>query len=130
MFPILIVHARVIPRRFSPSSGIYCCSLLRATSINRCITPTTRVLTLCVDSQVKASSLEWLRCVTPTGLQANALSKRYMSSQQEKKQSFWQSISQLDRVKQTLRDYGVVATVFHISMSLCVLAGMYALVDK
>ena len=58
---------------------------------------------------------------------------RQMSTQQEgekKQQSFLQSITQLDRVKQILRDYGVVAVVFHTSMSLCVLGGMYTLVDK
>ena len=56
-----------------------------------------------------------------------------MSTQQEeekKQQSFWQSITQLDRVKQVLRDYGVVAMLFHTSMSLCVLGGMYTLVDQ
>lgn len=128
---MLIIHARIVPRRINCSSGLYCCgSLLRAATISRYTTPTTRVLTLCFNSQVKASSLQSLQYVTLTGLQPHTLTKRYMSSQQEKKQSFWQSISQLDRVKQVLRDYGVVATVFHISMSLCVLGGMYALVDK
>lgn len=130
MSSILITHVRIFPRRFSYPSGVYYCNFVRATSINRFFTPTSRVSTLCLDSQVKASTLQSLKYVTPTGLQSNTLNRRYMSSQKETKQSFWQSISQLDRVKQTLRDYGVVAVVFHISMSLCVLAGMYTLVDK
>ena len=130
MSSILIARARIFPRIFdSGGVGIYC-SLLRANTINRYVTPTSRLLTLCLDSQIKASSLQSLKYVTPTGSQASALSRRYMSSQKENKQSFWQSISQLDRVKQILRDYGVVAMVFHISMSLCVLGGMYTLVDK
>lgn len=129
MCPMLIAYARIVPKRFY-SSGIYCCSFIRATTINRCITLTSRGLTSCIDSRTKASPLQYLKYITPTGLQTNTLCVRYMSSQAEKKQSFWQSITQLERVKQTLRDYGVVATVFHISMSLCVLGGMYALVDK
>ena len=129
MSSILIFQARIIPRRFNSGSGIYCCSLLCATTIGRCTTPTSRVFASCL-SQVKVSSIQSLKYVAPTELQANTLNVRHMSSEKEKKPSLWQSISQLDRVKQTLRDYGVVASVFHISMSLCVLAGMYTLVDK
>ena len=130
MSSMLIVHARIVPRRLNYTNGVYCCtSLLRATTISRCMPRTTQILTLCFDSQVKASPLQSVKSVTYTRVQPDSL--RYMSSQPEKKkQSFWQSISQLERVKQTLRDYGVVATVFHISMSLCVLGGMYMLVDK
>lgn len=130
MSSLLILQARIAPRRFNSVSGIYCCSLLRATAINHCVTPPSRVFTFYLDSQAKASPLQSLKCVTHTGYHPNTLSVRHMSSQNEKKQSFWQSISQLDRVRQTLRDYGVVATIFHLSMSLCALAGMYTLVDK
>ena len=130
MSPLLLIQARIIPRRINLTSGIYCCGLVRATIFGHCTTPTSGVLNSCRHSQVKASCKQSLKCVTPTGSLANTLNVRYMSSQNEKKQSFWQSITQLDRVKQTLRDYGVVASVFHISMSLCVLGGMYMLVDK
>jgi len=125
----LITHARIVPRRFD-LSGIYCCSYLRATTIHRCVTPNSRVLTLSFYSQARASSSRPLKCVTPIASQPHTFRIRYMSSQKEKKQSFWQSISRLDRVKQVLRDYGGVAVLFHTSMSLCALGGMYALVDK
>ena len=124
---MLIVHARIVTRRCSFTNGIYYC-LRSATTISRCTPPATQNLTLYFDSQVKASPLQSVKSVICTRLQPVSL--RYMSSQPEKKQSFWQSISRLERVKQTLRDYGAVATVFHISMSLCVLGGMYMLVDK
>ena len=129
MSSILIFQARIISRRLNSGSAIYCCGLLRGAAIGRCTTPTSRVFTSCLYSPVKVSSIQTPKYVTPTGVD-NTLNVRYMSSQKEKRPSFWQSISQLDRVKQTLRDYGVVASIFHISMSLCVLAGMYTLVDK
>ena len=130
MSSILVIQARIIPRRINLTSGIYRCSLVRTTTLGRWTTPTSVVLNSCRHSQVKASCMQSLKCVMPTGSQASTLNVRYMSSQNEKRPSLWQSITQLDRVKQILRDYGVVASVFHISMSLCVLGGMYMLVDK
>ena len=135
MLRLLCVNAKVIPTTIS-SRGLYCSSVLSNGTLNHCVTTTSRIspsFRCVVGHQTLSRSL---KIATPTIQQltyANSPGIRSMNTQQEgekKQQSFWQSITQIERVKQVLRDYGVVAVLFHTSMSLCVLGGMYTLVDQ
>ncbi|XP_065915355.1 protein FAM210B, mitochondrial-like [Dysidea avara] len=134
MLRLVCVNAKVIPTTIS-SRGLYYSSVLSNGTLNHCVTTTSRVspsIRCVVGHQTLSRSL---KIATPTIQQltyANSPGIRSMNTQQEgekKQQSFWQSITQIERVKQVLRDYGVVAVLFHTSMSLCVLGGMYTLVD-
>jgi len=134
MLRLLCINARVVPTRIS-SRGLCSSSVLNNVTLNHSVPPNSRLFpSSCYVVGHQTSSIS-LRIAKPTIQQlicVNSPRKRQMSTQQEgekKKQSLWQSISQIDRVKKVLRDYGVVAVLFHTSMSLCALGGMYTLVD-
>jgi len=135
MLRLLCANARVVATRIS-SRGLYSSSVLNNVTLYHSVPSTSRVFPSSCCMVGYQTSSRSLKIATPTIQQlacVNSPGMRQMSTQQEeekKQQSFWQSITQLDRVKQVLRDYGVVAMLFHTSMSLCVLGGMYTLVDQ
>ena len=135
MLRLLCANARVFPTRIS-SYGFCSSSGLNNAILYHSIPSTSRVFPLSYYVVGHQTSSRSLKIAAPTIQQLTCVNfpgMRQMSTQQEgekKQQSFWQTITQLDRVKQVLRDYGVVAVLFHTSMSLCALGGMYTLVDQ